>query len=245
MAAEIRVQQSRNCPEGHICGRFSARIMHVFLISAVPLSYIYALILRDEAGDDPALVGASVLRGMLGYLVELIVLLIIRRYVPRPYSGIGTFFYAALHDFGVPILGTLLLFLLFTPDVRGLSGRERRLGLLSFGAGVFTLSGIMDLFVHGGYFGLYELFLLPALRVVAVLIVPVLYLLFAEETFWIRGFYMAAIVALPFAMAAVFFLVILSMPGWAIIATAAMFAAAWLVTVLGARSAERWRSASR
>lgn len=210
--------------------------MHIFLIAAVPLSYVYALVLRDEAGDDASLVGVSVLRGVVAYLVELVVLLVFRRFVRRAYSGLGAYFYAAAYDFAIPILGAFLLFLLFTPDVRGLSSRERRLGLLSFGAGVFILAGIMDLFLQSSYFGIYELFLLPALRVAAVLLVPVFYRLFVEETFWVRGFYLAAIVALPFAMAAVFLLVIMSMTAWAVVTTAAISSAVWLVTVIGARS---------
>jgi hypothetical protein len=210
--------------------------MHVFLIAAVPLSYIYALMLRDEAGEDPSLIGASVLRGMLAFLIELIPILLLRRFAPRVYSGIGAYFYTALYDFGIPVIGLFLLFLLFTPDVRGLSGREKRLGLLSFLAGAFSLAGIMDLFLQPDFAGVYTLFLLPALRVAAVLLVPTLYRLFAEETFWVRGFYMAGIVAVPFALAVVFYLVVMNIHSAAIPATAGVFAGGWLVTVLGARS---------
>ena len=211
--------------------------MHLFLIAAAPLSFIYALILRDEAGEPPSLVGVSALRGMLAYLFELAILLLLGRFVPRVYSGLGAYFYSALYDFAVPILGTFLLYLWFTPDVRGLSSQERRLSLLSFIAGAVTLAGIMDIFLRAEYFGLYELFLLPALRVTAMLFIPILYRLFVDETFWIRGFYIAAIVVIPFVLAGVFFLVVLNIFGGAILASAIGFAAAWLATILGSRSA--------
>jgi len=211
--------------------------MHLFLIAAAPLSFIYALILRDEAGEPSSLVGVSALRGMLAYLMELAILLLLGRFIPRIYSGWGAYFYSALYDFGIPLLGTFLLYLWFTPDVRGLSSRERRLGLLSFIAGAIILAGIMDIFLRAEYFGLYELFLLPALRVTAMLLIPILYRLFVDETFWIRGFYIAAIAALPFILAGVFLLVILNVFVGAILASAAGFCAAWLVTILGSRGA--------
>ena len=211
--------------------------MHLFLIAAAPLSFIYVLILRDEAGEPSSLVGASALRGMLAYLIELAILLLLGRFVPRVYSGWSAYFYSARYDFGIPIIGTYLLYLWFTPDVRGLSSRERRLGLLSFMAGAFTLAGIMDIFLRAEYFGLYELFLLPALRVAAMLATPILYRLFVEETFWTRGFYIAAIAALPFALAGVFFLMVLNIRGGAILTSAVGFSGVWLVTILGSRTA--------
>lgn len=211
--------------------------MHLFLIAATPLSFIYALILRDEAGEPSSLVGVSALRGMLAYLFELAMLLLLGRFVPRTYSGGGAYFYSALYDFAIPVLGTFLFYLWFTPGVRGLSSRERRLGLLSFIAGSMTLAGIMDIFLRAEYFGVYELFLLPALRIVAMLLIPIFYRLFVEETFWTRGFYIALIVALPFALAGVFFLVVLNIFVGAILVTAAGFCGAWLVTILGSRTA--------
>lgn len=215
--------------------------MHIFLIAAAPIAYIYTLILRDDAGEPSSLVGVSVLRGMIAYLLELGILLLLQRFAPRTYSGTGALFYSALYDFGIPILGSFLLYLWFTPDVRGLAADERQLSLFSFMAGAAFLAGIMDLFVRAEYYGVYELFLLPGLRVVAMLIVPVLYRLFVEETFWVRFFYIAAIVALPFAFASVFFLVMLNHFAAGILAATGLFLGAWLVTILGSRSAGRAR----
>ena len=215
--------------------------MHIFLIAAAPISYIYALILRDEAGEPSSLVGVSALRGMLAYLIELAILLLLGRFSPRTYSGIGAYFSSVLHDFGIPVLGSFLLYLWFTPDVRGLAASERRLSLMSFVAGAVSLAGIMDIFVRAEYFGVYELFLLPALRVAAMLLIPVLYRMFVEETFWIRGFYIAGIVAIPFALACAFYLVALNMFVGAILATAGVFLGAWLVTILGSRTASAAR----
>lgn len=207
--------------------------MHIFLIAAVPTSFVYALILRDEAGEPSSLVAVSALRGAFAYLVELAVLLLINRFLPRVHSGIASYFYSALYDFGIPIIGTFLLYLWFTPAQRGLAGRERRIALQSFLAGAFTLAGIMDLFLRAEYFGVFELFLLPGLRVAAMLVVPLLYRLFAEETFWTRVLYLVALAALPFAFAAIWFLLLLSYPLPAILAASAMFAGAWVVTILG------------
>jgi len=206
--------------------------MHIFLIAAAPLSYIYALVLRDEAGESSAFVGVSALRGALAYLIELAVLLLLARFAPRTYSGIGSYFYSVLYDFGIPVLGTFLFFLWFTPDVRGLAARERSLTLLSFLAGALSLAGIMDLFVRAEFSSVYEIFLLPALRVSAMLLVPFLYRLFVEETFWTRYLYIAALVALPFAFSTAFYLVVLNFHVAAILGTAAVFLGGWAVVIL-------------
>ena len=99
----------------------------------------------------------------------------------------------------------------------------------------------MDIFVQTEYFGYYELFLLPALRVSAMLLVPILYGLFVQETFWIRGFYIVAIVALPFALASVYILVVLNIGLAAILVTSGVFCGIWLATIFGAKSPARQR----
>ena len=210
--------------------------MHLFLIAAAPLSYIYALMLRGETGEPSALVGVSALRGTIAYLLELALLLLVRRFVPHAWSGIGAYFYGAFCDFGIPLLGSFVLFLLFTPDVRSLSSRERRLALQSFCAGAFALAGIMDIFLRAEYFGVYELFLLPGLRIAGMLLIPVIYRLFVEQTFWTRSLYIVIIVLLPFVFATVSYLTVLNVHYAAILAAAAIFGGAWLVTILGSRS---------
>jgi hypothetical protein len=210
--------------------------MHLFLLFAVPLSYAYALVLREDAGQPSSLTSISFLRGVGAYLLVLAVLLLMKRFIVRPYMGVGGYFFAVGFDFFVPVAGAFGLYHWFTPDVRGMSGDDRELALISFLAGAFSLSSLADLLIRSDYMGPYELFYLPALRVAAMLLVPSIYLLFCEETFWVRYFYLALVLLSPAAFGTVYLLHVTNIHMAAIATTIVLFAGGWLVTLV--RSAQ-------
>ena len=72
-----------------------------------------------------------------------------------------------------------------------------------------------------------------------MLMVPLFYRLFVEETFWVRGLYVLIIVLLPFLFGLVGLLVVLHIQYAAVLATTAFFLGAWLVTALGASRTRR------
>ncbi|MFW6313144.1 MAG: hypothetical protein ACOC2N_04595 [Spirochaetota bacterium] len=177
--------------------------MHLFLILSAPLAYVYILILRDEANQRSALTAIAALKGVLAYLVITIPLLLIRRFVTEPFGGSGVYTYTVIFDFAVPLYLGIILYLLFTRDIGGLTPEERSLSFLSFLAGAFSFAGLMDLFLRADYFGAYELFYLPALRISLMLLASSLLYRFAGETFWIRYLYLILLLATPFALATV------------------------------------------
>ncbi|MFW5776688.1 MAG: hypothetical protein ACOCZB_05310 [Spirochaetota bacterium] len=174
--------------------------MHIFLMLSVPLAYIYLLVLRDEAHQPAALTAVSALKGAIAYLVVLVSLLMVERFVQRPYTGPGLYFYGAVYDFVIPGYLGFLLYLWFTRDPGGLAPEERFVSLLSFFAGLFAFAGLMDVLLRSAYFGAYELFHLPALRIALMVMLPVLSYRYAAETLWLRYLYLALILAVPFAL---------------------------------------------
>jgi hypothetical protein len=213
--------------------------VHLFLMLSVPLAYVYLLIVRDEANQPAAMTSLSALKGAIAYLIVLIPLLAIDRFAERPFSGPGLYFFGTVYDFAIPGLFGFLLYLWFTSDPGGLTPEERFLSLTSFFAGLFTVAGFMDLFVRPEYFGSYELFLLPALRISLMLMLPVLFYFYAAETLWLRYAYLVLLAATPFALGTVPMLSLLNYPFAAIAVTLVLFLgsiAAALFAVGGRRS---------
>lgn len=215
--------------------------MHIFLMLSVPVAYIYALILRDEANQPAVLTAVSALKGAIAYLLVLVPLLFIDRFVERPFTGAGLYFYNAVYDFVVPGHLGFLLYLWFTRDPGGLAPEERLVSLLSFFAGLFALSGIMDVFVRPVYLGAYELFHLPTLRITLMLILPVLSYHYAAETLWLRYVYLLLIIATPFALSAAPLLISMNYTLAGAAVTAVLFAGGWAAALFAAGGARSVR----
>lgn len=211
------------------------------MIASVPLAYVYFLVLREQTGRTSAMTAVSALKGALGYLIVLIPLLLMRRFIARPYDGAGLYLYASVHDHAVPALLLFGLYLRFTRDVGGLTADERFLSLVSFYAGAFALSGFLDLFLRADYHGPYELFMLPALRIAVMLIVPTLYYQFSNETFWVRYLHLGLIVSLPWLLGLVPMLSGMYLGFLAVLLTALLFLGGWAAAFLAAGGANRYR----
>lgn len=196
--------------------------MHVFLLFAVPLSFVYVLILRDLARHPPAFLAIPALRGAISTIVVAIGAAFLRRFVEQPFSGSGLYFYMAVLDYVMPATICFLMFLLLTPSVFSLSPEEGFVSLLSFLAGHFAVQGFLDL-VQRDFFTAYELFVAPSMRVALVLLVAVLYFRFCEETFWTRYLHLALMVLAPFVVAVPHLLLAMNYAGWTAIASSALF----------------------
>lgn len=200
---------------------------------AVPLACLYVLVLRDDAGQPANLTAISFLRGMGGYLCVVPVLLLINRFVPAPAGGYRMLVHAGAVDLLLPTLLGTLLYLWFTPDVPGLPPVERLVSHLSFQAGLFSLAGLLDLVMRADYFGPYELFLLPTLRIVVVLLSSVLLYLYWDETFWVRYLYLATYPLVPFVFGSVFLLESMNLRLAAVAISAAGFFGSLVAVTLG------------
>lgn len=213
---------------------YYARAVHVFLILSIPLAYVYLLVLREQTGRTAAMTAAPAVKGVLSYLLVLVPLLLIDRFVARPFAGSDLYIYGTVYDFAVPGLIAFLLYLRLVPDVGGLTPDERFLSLLSFYAGVFTLAGLMDLFLRADYHGAYELFMLPALRIAFMLYVPSLYYRFSSEASWIRYLYLLLMCGVPFALGLVPLAAAMYLGPASVLATVGLLIGACAVALFGA-----------
>jgi hypothetical protein len=200
--------------------------VHIFLLFAVPLSYIYVLILRDLARHPPAFLAIPALKGALVTLIVAIGVSLFTRFTEQPFSGPGLYFYLAIHDFVMPAAICFLLYLVMTPGLSSLSPDERLVSILSFLTGHFAVQGFLDLFERY-FFTSYELFVAPAMRVALILMIAVLYYRFSDETFWVRYLYLFLLVLSPFAVAVPQFVLAINYAGWAAGATAFLFLGAF------------------
>jgi hypothetical protein len=212
------------------------------MIFAVPIGYLYYLTLRDEAGEPPQLVGRMFTRGAVYGLVVALLLLLIRRIWDPAQAGQGLFWYLAFHDFWIPTFVLTALYLL-SSSAREAAPSERRTALVSLLAGGFTLLGVLDIWVLADYQGLYELFLLPGLRLAIVISVPLLLSLFNEETFWTRYLYLSASLLVPLLPGLVGLLVFAGYGSLGMIAGFVLLGAAYAAAIFvggGSRSAVFW-----
>ncbi len=211
------------------------------MILSVPLAYVYFLVLREQTGRTSAMTAVPALKGLLAYLIVLIPLLLMNRFIDRPFDGTGLYLYVATYDYVLPALLLFVLYLRFTRDVGGLTPDERFLSLVSFFAGAFAFAGVLDLFLRADYHGPYELFMLPSLRIALLLILPTLYYQFSCETFWLRYLYLALMAVAPFAIAVVPTLSSMYLHSAAILLTVALFLGGWTIAILAAGGPNRYR----
>lgn len=196
--------------------------MHIYLLAAVPLSFVYVLILRDMAGGSANLIARPALRGTISSLLVALATVFVRRFFERPFSGHGLFFYLGVLDFVLPAAIGVLLYFAFTNSASDYAPDEGLASILAFFAGMLTMQGFFDLFQRD-FFGPYELFVAPSMRVSLMLLVSTVYYHFADETFWIRYLYLLLLAIVPFVAATPQLFVALNLLGIGIGLTATLF----------------------
>jgi hypothetical protein len=158
------------------------------------------------------LLGLRFLIGFLYGLLGMVVVLLLRRYLPLSYRPLPLYLYYAGLDHLVPALLLLLVFLLFLRD-RGL------LELLAFSGGFYALLAMGLAVADYGQYQPYDLFLRPALWMGTVLVLP---LTFRRSLEWDGGMRILLLVltlAIPLAAGAVSFLYVHFLILWAIVGT--------------------------
>lgn len=213
--------------------------MHLYLVLAIPLTYLYALVRRDEFTEPTTFTLIPIVKGVVAAIVIAGVQAALRRAWLEPAGDAMVFWYYLLRDFLAPGFVGFGIYLVIVRDREGYSPRERGLSLVSFYAGVFASLGLLDLVVGGPVSGVYELFLLPTLRGSILLGVPMLYVLYSGETMHVRFLFLAAMLVAPVVPAGVAVLAALHFTGFAVAATVALYAGVWaamLLTASGRRS---------
>ena len=151
--------------------------MVLYLISSVPLLFAFVVFLPWNEGRAPRTLTlmATFLKGVLVFLPAYLVILLLRAIFGFSYDGLLLYLSLLLHDHLVPVLAGLGGFLLLQRKL-GISGDDETVFLVvfSFLAGFFGMLNLTDAFSASGSWDPYALFLLPSLRLAALLLVSLL-----------------------------------------------------------------------
>lgn len=145
--------------------------MILFPIASMPLFFLLVVTLSGEPVRSPA-VGRPFLLGILLCVPVFLVQLLIRAFVSEGFSAAGMYFYYLLFDNLLPVL-------LAAGGAAAVAARKNRapvqfLQLFGLAAGFFTLFTAAEWVLAMRQPGWYELFLLPAVRMLLAAGVPVL-----------------------------------------------------------------------
>ncbi len=198
--------------------------MQLFLIFAIPVSYLYFLTITGQTTASPSILSRSVAKGAAFSIVALAGVALVNRFASVSESGFVYYFVTTLQDLWLP---TVLLFGLYSLTLRGLGDlppSERQTALRSFLVGGLTVLSLSDLFLYAGSYSSYHLFLLPTVRIAIILAVPAVFYLYSSIITWYRYLVLVGLLALPFAYGVAFWLHAANLGIWSSLATLLMFA---------------------
>jgi hypothetical protein len=188
--------------------------MSLFAALGMPCLTLFLLFfdreLVAEAGiagrrESPAL---AFIKGFFYAVPCLVVMFLVRRYVPLSYRGFPLYGLFLITDHLIPMVFLGVLFFLAY-------SRSSYAPLLAFGGGFYTLVGIVEIVANFGEFEAYHLFLLPVIRMAVLLFFTLFFLRFGEWYGLVRVLYLVLLIAVPFLAGAITFLYMLSYVLWA------------------------------
>jgi hypothetical protein len=147
--------------------------MSLFLIVGLPLVFIFILALRwtSERTPNAKNLISICLKGLLCFLPGYLVLAIVRGIAGESLTGFTLYLTLLFRDHLTPFVIASGAFALFQSKIEYPTSDEGIvLAVFSFLSGFFALFGLMDFFARYGDWSASDLFLLPALRISALLI---------------------------------------------------------------------------
>lgn len=196
--------------------------MSLFAILGIPC-LVLLLVFNDQKStpegrilsrpDTPVL---EFIKGFFYAVPCLVVMFLVRRYVPLSYRGFPLYLLFLFTDHLIPVVFLAVLYLIaFSRKTYG--------SLLPFGGGFYTLVGIVESFTNYGQFELYHLFLLPLVRMAGLLFLTIFFLRFVEWYGLVRVLYLVLLVAVPFLSGAITYLYMHAHLLWTVVLTALFF----------------------
>lgn len=156
------------------------------------------------------------IKGFFYALPCLVVILILRRFLPLSYRHFPLYLYYFFSDHLTPVVFlAVLYFLAFSQK----NFRE----LVLFGGGFYSLIGIVEIFSKYGQYEPYVLFLLPALRMAVLLFVTIFFVRYQEWYGVLRVLFLILLILVPFIAAAITYLYMRAYLVWASCLTVLLF----------------------
>ncbi len=177
--------------------------MLVFLLAAIPLAYITVVMLLEAQSTPTRITVMPLVKGALSYALVVVVMAIISGLFPLNYHPKAIYIHFLMDQTLLPTVLIVAFFFLFSRGLWHETKVDRFIGLVAFFAGYYTVAGVVDLFTHSYYFSSYRLFLVPAMRLTFMILIPSGIVAFNEEPRFMRYVYLIGAVIGPFIGAAI------------------------------------------
>ncbi len=165
--------------------------MSLFLITGMPIVFAFIIAARWASTREPRteVLLSIFVKGLLCFLPGCILLAIFRGIVGYSLTGFTLYLSLFFRDHFFPLTLAAGAFALFQGKLEYPASDEGIvLAVFAFLSGFYALFGTMDFFALYGYWGVEDLFLLPLLRIAAVLALSMI----APRFYRFQGSYAAA-----------------------------------------------------
>lgn len=167
--------------------------MAVFLLTAVPLTFLLTVALMGAQGLPRKTLVTPGIRGGIFALVCYALFYWIEQMLVISYDPAQLFLRAVIIDTAGPSIVMMLGCAILCRWLAIERSTDFFIGWLSFAAGFFTIFGVIEAVYPIGYPSIYQLFLLPALRVSLVLVVASFMTAIRGSRVWMRLAWAAAL----------------------------------------------------
>ncbi len=201
--------------------------MTLFTLLAVPLGMFLLGLLFYSDRCKTKKYWTTLLKGLMVFIPFMVVLFLFPESEPPFYNLSALYLFFWLKDFFFYQMGAVGLFFLFfgfsfkrrKKIVQGMDRENLLLHVSAFFTGFFTLTGLIDIVLHYGWYDVYVLFLLPTTRIALIIGTSLLMtkMLFFDR-YWKIPFVVAAI-ALPSLAASVSLTFYANHTAWGILIT--------------------------
>ncbi len=203
--------------------------MFLFLLVSVPITYLLLLSLTGQTNQPAQVTLIPFVKGVLLFIPVLVAILVLERIVPNQFNAGPLYLRYTLLRQALPFAAAVAGALLVTRGgVRSDLGAATT-AVLSFFCGFYMAFGILDAVVNIGRTDPYVLFLMPAGRIVILLLAPFALIAALRELGLVKAAMILANLALPFLLGTIPLLHRVGFRQWAVIATVGLFVAAVVV----------------
>ena len=175
----------------------ASAIMLLFLLVAGPLAYVTVVMLFEAHSLPTRITVIPVLKGMFSFAIIWAITAIFSGLYPLYYNPRAIFIHYLFDQTLLPDVLLVACFFLLSRALWQETKVDRFIGLLAFFAGYFTVAGVVDLFTKSYHYSDYRLFLVPAVRVTTMVLLPSAIVAFKEERMFVRYVYLLAGIAGP------------------------------------------------
>lgn len=161
--------------------------MSFFLVLLIPLAYLF---LKESVYSLQTAEAFNVyIKGLLSFIPVFLLVLLLRGIVPRIHSFTGSFFYFGYRDMLLWVIFSIGMFFLLKLNRDSYTEERLYFVSLSFFSGIYTPLAIIDLVTYAKNQNSYTLFMLPLMRLVVILLLPLLLSKAVIETRLIKFLY--------------------------------------------------------